>query len=202
MRLTVAILVSAAIGGCTATQAPEVETWLVRPPTPKPAAPSPDALAIQLAPIDVAAHIQGVTVIRDDGKVDHLVYHRWAAPVGAMVTSWVRERLQASALVTAVLGPRDGGLERSTLILEVRRFEFIEAADGSSVAEVELWGTLSWPRGRPDGIKMRVLRGLRGRAPVDSATGPALPAAMTAALVQAVEALTAEVESAFQSTGR
>ena len=183
--------------GCTTTQAPDVETWIIRPEfSTEPVEHDADAVVLELARVDVAPHVNGVTIIRANRQVDHLLYHRWAAPVGETVSSWIRERLQRSPRVAAVLGRRDGIETDGRLVIEVVRFEFVDDGAGGSQAMVELWGTLAWANGSA------VLRGLTGQQSLGTSTGAELPAAMSSALAQAVDQLTHRVERALSRADR
>jgi len=196
IRMLPTALFLVVFASCTASPAPVVETWIVRRASSAEATgPTDGALLVRIAHVDVAAHVKGVTIVRADGEVDHLVYHQWAAPVGEMVESWVRERLQESPRVAAVLGDRDELPPQVRLVLEVRRFEFVEDASGAATAEVELSGSLTGPAfGTELGV---VLRGITGRHGVAIAAGEELPVAMSAALHEAVEALAARVDAAL-----
>ncbi|MAG57089.1 MAG: hypothetical protein CMJ83_12420 [Planctomycetes bacterium] len=176
-----------ALAACTSSPAPVIHEYLVRrEPGPVKAA-AKEAPLLHLRALRVASHVKGITVVRPDGEIDTLVYHRWAAPVADMVRDWLIADLEATGRFHGVLGPTWSGhratRDRTTLEITVRRFELEEAANGSTQARVEIGGLLS------HGGRVLPLAWVSGRAPVESAAGPAYASAMSAALGEAAATL-------------
>lgn len=183
------LLLLVVLTGCGTAPPPPVDSWIVRR-EPAVAASEKDtgAAVVAITGVDVAAHLDGIVVQRSDGKMDTLIFHRWAAPVGEMVRAWVRSRLAESSRVRGVVGAGDSCDLR--IRLEVRRFEFVETPSGAE-AVVELWGLIGQVPFGP----------ITATETLGEPSGAGLPAAMSAALGGAVDRLVPLVESASSSSG-
>ena len=65
----------------------------------------PSAPSSGVAPVAVAAHIRGVAIVTDDGRVRTMVNQGFAAPLHTLVEEAVTDRLRAAGRYGAVLAP-------------------------------------------------------------------------------------------------
>ncbi len=183
--------------GC-ATSVQQEQDYLLRPPLlPAPAAIAAAAPTISVAAPAVADHIAGLTLVRRDGRVDHLYWSRFATPVGDMVADWVVELLNASGQVRFALPPGVQGQTDLTLRLRVTRFELEEVAaeEGGLRSAVLLEASLLRGGGREVLWTLRTQGGA-----VATGSAPAqLVAALGDALRQASENLVTHLQSALQN---
>lgn len=69
---------------CATDEAPHVQEYLLRAKdarTDRPSGGTLDSRVVRIARVDRAAHLNGIVIVREDGRADTLVYHRFAAPV-------------------------------------------------------------------------------------------------------------------------
>jgi ABC-type uncharacterized transport system auxiliary subunit len=196
--LCTVLLCTVLLSACTLDPAPPSHAYLVRQDGGEPVAADPQGPLIQIIGIDVASHIQGMTVIRPDGQVDTLVYLRWASPVSEMVENWLRDSLLASGRFRGVIGTSMASGSSTEVAVSVQRFEIEELSLGEARARVSLEG---WRRGGATDLGWVPLGRHEGSAPITAATGAAYANAMALALDTAVNSLAARLLEAHPPGG-
>jgi ABC-type uncharacterized transport system auxiliary subunit len=167
MRLFACALAAAFLGACSVgtPRAPsEPELYLVRAQGADAPPASSERAVLRVAPVGVAAHIRGVAIVTDDGRVRTMVNQRFAAPLNALVEDAVTDRLRASGRYGVVLPPAQATAAPFVLRLTLRAFEIV-VTDGGYVARVAFDGLIERENDR------RVVRSFRAAAD-RSATGP------------------------------
>ncbi|HYC79147.1 MAG TPA: ABC-type transport auxiliary lipoprotein family protein [Planctomycetota bacterium] len=129
------------LAACASRPPAESELFLLRPAAPDSRPVAPAAPVLRLAPVDLAAHLRGLSYVESNGRVTTLVNVRFAAPLAELIEDAVVDRLRASGRFSAVLPHGHPGRSERTLRLRVRRCE-IDASGAAYEAVVALEGTL------------------------------------------------------------
>jgi ABC-type uncharacterized transport system auxiliary subunit len=146
---------------------------------------------IRVAPVDVAAHIRGLAIVTDDGRVRTMVNQGFAAPIHTLVEEAVTDRLRASGRYGVVLSPGHPSAAPLTLRLTLRAFE-IAVIDSGYVARVVFDGLLEREGDR------RILRAFRASAdrPANGPENGGFIHGLEEALNAAIDVLLQELEAA------
>jgi ABC-type uncharacterized transport system auxiliary subunit len=130
----------------TQSRAPsESELYLLRARGADAIPPTTDRALLRVAPVGVAAHVRGIAIVTDDGRVRTLVNQRFAAPIPALVEDAVTDRLRASGRFGAVLPPGHPSDAPFVLRLVLRAFEIV-VTDSGYVARVTFDGLIERDR--------------------------------------------------------
>ena len=177
--------------GMSSRSPAERETYVVRARGVDALPPTTDRTVIRLAPVAVAAHIRGVAVVTDDGRVRTMVNQGFAAPINTLVEDAVTDRLRASGRYGIVLPPGHPSSAPLTLRLTLRSFE-IGVTDAGYQARVVFDALLERESDR------RVVRAFRASADRPAA-GPergGFVHGLEEALHAAIDSLLQELENA------
>ncbi|MSR75911.1 MAG: hypothetical protein EXS14_10635 [Planctomycetes bacterium] len=178
---------------CTASVEQE-QDYMLRPPLlPAPTEIAHGAPSLAIASPSVAEHIEGITLVRMDGRVDHLHWSRFATPVGQMVADWMTELINASGKVRFALPPGVQGQTDLTLKLRVARFELEETPPEAGGLRSAVLLEASLLRG--SGREVLWTTRKQGGAVAAGSTPAQLIAALGEALRQAAESLNQELQS-------
>lgn len=107
-----------ALPACGAVELPEEHLYrLALTPKPGQSAASERGAGVRVAPVVVAAHLDGEEVLVATGPVRlrSYRYHRWAAPVGYLVEDVLVEQCARSGAFTQVLASAEAGAARYEL---------------------------------------------------------------------------------------
>jgi ABC-type uncharacterized transport system auxiliary subunit len=146
---------------------------------------------IRVAPVAVAAHIRGVAIVTDDGRVRTMVNQRFAAPLSSLVEDAVSDRLRATGRYGAVLSPGHATAAPFVLRLTLRAFEVV-VTDGGYVARVVFDGLVERENDR------RIVRSFRAGAdrPANGPEGGGFVRGLEDALNGAIDVLLQELDAA------
>jgi ABC-type uncharacterized transport system auxiliary subunit len=193
MRRLALVLLAAALGACSMpSRAPsEPELYLVRARGAEVIAPTAERAVLRVAPVAVAAHIRGVAIVTDDGRVRTMVNQGFAAPLHSLVEEAVTDRLRASNRFGIVLSPAQASSAPFTLRLTLRSFE-IAVTDAGYVARVAFDGMVERDAER------RVIRTFRAAAerPAEGPARGGFVKALEDAMNGAIDGVLAELEAA------
>jgi len=193
---TVLGALAAAITLSACQDVPESHEFLVRRTPPavghQPPELPTDAPFLHLRSVQVASHVKGLTVVRPDGEIDTLVYHRWAAPISEMVSEWLASRILEAGCFRDVLRPTWSAAagvapKLMSVDVDVLQFELVEQRSGETEAHVSIRGRFV------SNGQLHPLQRATASAPVEDATGAAYAAAFGQALEQAGDALVASL---------
>ncbi len=127
------------LASACSTDASVEQQYLIRPDVlPDPVEIATTAPRVTLARPQVAEHIEGLTLVRLDGRVDHLHYSRFAAPVPEIVGEWMTSLLTASGKVRWALPAGLASSADFALQLRVMRFELEEVAPAAGGLRAEV----------------------------------------------------------------
>jgi ABC-type uncharacterized transport system auxiliary subunit len=176
---------------CSSPSTPNQLYLIRREVAPDPASIPANAPKLSLPRPQVAEHIDGLTLVRMDGRVDHLYYSRFAAPIADIVSEWMANQLTASGSVRWALPAGLANQADLSLQLRVLRFELEEVAPaaGGLRAEVLLEAILV------NGLSHEIIATTRARGGL-TATGntpAALVKSLREALQQAADSLAASL---------
>jgi ABC-type uncharacterized transport system auxiliary subunit len=174
------------------TRAPaETEHYVVRARGADVMPSTTERAVLRLAPVEVAAHVRGVAIVTDDGRVRTMVNQGFAAPIHTLVEEAVADRLRSSGRYGIVLPPGHPGSAPLTLRLTLRAFE-IAVADSGYVARVVFDGLLEREQDR------RILRSFRAAAdrPAEGPARGGFVHGLEEALNAAIDVLLQELETA------
>ncbi|MBM7457163.1 hypothetical protein HNR62_003075 [Oceanisphaera litoralis] len=174
------------LSGCTGSD-PAPSSYLL--PATAPTQQYPTALAITVAPIGVAGHLDsdGIVLQLNDIEVYQARQHRWAEDLGKQLQQQLRQRLALSLPRAQVVGkgqPLLGGVPVRDIRIQVSRFQGHH--DGMALAEGQ-WQLLD---GRGRLLKQA---GFRVEQPLTDDGYPALVRALAAAWDQVADQLAAEL---------
>lgn len=127
------------LASACSTDASFEQQYIIRPDVlPDPVEIAATAPRLSLARPQVAEHIEGLTLVRLDGRVDHLHYSHFAAPVPEIVGEWMTSLLTASGQVRWALPA--GLASKADLALQIRvmRFELEEVAPAAGGLRAEV----------------------------------------------------------------
>jgi ABC-type uncharacterized transport system auxiliary subunit len=160
MRLSLLCASALVIASCSMPKsraAVEREQYVIRARGAEAMPTTTERATIRVAPVGIAAHIRGVAIVTDDGRVRTMVNQSFAAPIGTLVEEAVTDRLRASGRFGVVLPPGHPSSAPLTLRLSLRAFE-ITVTDVGYQARVVFDGLLER---EPD---RRVVRAFRASA--------------------------------------
>lgn len=144
VRIISAVIAVSVASGCSSAPTPETHLYVLRDePEPEFTGARGEGLPLLIARVDVAAHIDGITIARAGGKIDHLVYHRFAAPVAEMAARRLQSALEATGAFSRVLPPETQGWPDLLLRLQVRRLEIEDLPGRQPAAAAVLEGELT-----------------------------------------------------------
>jgi ABC-type uncharacterized transport system auxiliary subunit len=192
-RLPVLLLLGLLLASCSMNTRPPVETeqYVVRARGADVMPSTTERAVLRLAPVDVAAHVRGVAIVTDDGRVRTMVNQGFAAPIHTLVEEAVTDRLRASGRYGVVLPPGHPGSAPLTLRLTLRAFE-IAVTDSGYAARVVFDGLLEREQDR------RILRAFRAAAdrPAEGPAKGGFVHGLEEALNGAIDVLLQELETA------
>jgi ABC-type uncharacterized transport system auxiliary subunit len=194
MRSLVCLVAAFAIGGCNVggSRAPaESELYLVRARGADTIAPTTERAMIRVAPVDIAAHIRGIAIVTNDGRVRTMVNQGFAAPLHGLVEDAVTDRLRASGRYGVVLSPAHPSAAPFVLRLTLRAFEVV-VMDTGYVARVVFDGLVEREADR------KVVRAFRAGAEraTEGPAGGGFVRGLEDALNGAIDVILQELEAA------
>lgn len=195
-RISIGLACVFALAACGSSPQREVHLYTLSVADTAPARPQGTGPTLRLLAPEIAPGLAGITVRRDETRVDQLVWHRWVAPLASLVEDGVRAAIERGGHFGFVLGSRSPGAADRVLALRVARFEIEDGlvTGGPVAAVVEIEAT-TWPEGTR---KVGFARRFRQRREVVS---PIEVPAMVQALDAAFSAVAAELATALAPGG-
>jgi len=193
MKTRLSLLGALLLASCSMpSRAPvEREQYLVRATGAESLSSTSEPAMVRLAPVDVAAHIRGVAIVTEDGRVRTMVNQGFAAPINTLVAETVTDRLRASGRFGAVLAPGNPSAAPVTLRLTLRSFE-IAVTDAGYSARVVFDGLIERDADR------RIVRSFRAAAdrPAQGPERGGFVRGLEEALNAAIDVIIQELETA------
>jgi cholesterol transport system auxiliary component len=133
------LLLTAACSGGLRSNAPAVQTYVLRahaPAAPLPAPPAGTALRVELPTSAPGLSSEHIVIVQSGHRMSYLAASEWAAPLAHVVEQLSVERLRASGTWVAVNDAESAFSSDYFLQITIRRFEAEYAGDAAPTAQV------------------------------------------------------------------